>query len=128
MPETVESVSDILNDLDRQSEKIDRIVENINLQLGRRAQLKKSLINECVTGEREVKNILSLRLIMKTNREKFNEIATYNNPKLLDEIAYRKENRDWLRRSNRIAAQVLMALETIVKLEKTLGIVVFERK
>ncbi|MGI6046424.1 MAG: helix-turn-helix transcriptional regulator [Petrimonas sp.] len=98
---------------------------------------------------------------MKTNREKFNEIATSTNPKLLDEIAYRKANRDWLHRSNRIAAQVLMALkeqnmtqkelaekmnvspqyinklvkgnenmtlETVVKLEKTLGIVVFERK
>ena len=38
--------------LDKQSEKIDRIVENINAQLGKLAQLKKSLINECVTGER----------------------------------------------------------------------------
>lgn len=40
--------------LDKQSEKIDRIVENINAQLGKLAQLKKSLINECVTGEREI--------------------------------------------------------------------------
>lgn len=40
--------------LDKQSGKIDRIVENINAQLGKLAQLKKSLINECVTGEREV--------------------------------------------------------------------------
>ncbi|MGI6046423.1 MAG: restriction endonuclease subunit S [Petrimonas sp.] len=42
--------------LDKQSEKIDRIVENINAQLGKLAQLKKNLINECVTGEREVEN------------------------------------------------------------------------
>ncbi|MEA5070350.1 MAG: N-6 DNA methylase [Petrimonas sp.] len=46
----------IAKHLDRQSEKIDRIVENINAQLGKLAQLKKSLINECVTGEREVEN------------------------------------------------------------------------
>lgn len=38
--------------LDAQSEKIDRIVANINMQLGKLTKLKKSLINECVTGER----------------------------------------------------------------------------
>lgn len=38
--------------LDAQSEKIDRIVANINRQLGKLTKLKKSLINECVTGER----------------------------------------------------------------------------
>src|SRR5690606_4572988 len=48
----------IAKDLDRPSETIDRIVENINAQLGKLAQLKKSLINECVTGEREVENYL----------------------------------------------------------------------
>ena len=40
--------------LDSQSEKIDCIVENINGQLEKLIRLKKSLINECVTGEREV--------------------------------------------------------------------------
>lgn len=39
--------------LDTQTLKIDNILENINRQLGKLAQLKKSLINECVTGERE---------------------------------------------------------------------------
>jgi type I restriction enzyme S subunit len=38
--------------LDAQSEKIDRIVANINMQLDKLTNLKKSLINECVTGER----------------------------------------------------------------------------
>lgn len=42
--------------LDTQSGKIDRIVDNINAQLGKLAQLKKSLINECVTGERELES------------------------------------------------------------------------
>ncbi len=42
--------------LDKQSGKIDRIVENINAQLDKLTHLKKCLINECVTGEREVKN------------------------------------------------------------------------
>lgn len=40
--------------LDVQSAKIDAIVENIGKQLTKLAQLKKSLINECVTGERKV--------------------------------------------------------------------------
>lgn len=40
--------------LDKKTSKIDAIVENINRQLAKLAQLKKSLINECVTGEREV--------------------------------------------------------------------------
>lgn len=40
--------------LDTQSAKIDAIVENIGKQLIKLEQLKKSLINECVTGEREV--------------------------------------------------------------------------
>jgi type I restriction enzyme S subunit len=40
--------------LDMKTSKIDAIVENINRQIAKLAQLKKSLINECVTGEREV--------------------------------------------------------------------------
>jgi transcriptional regulator with XRE-family HTH domain len=48
---------------------------------------------------------------METNREKFNKIATSTNTELLEEIAYRNANREWLRRSNRIAAKVLMALK-----------------
>ncbi|MPM20292.1 hypothetical protein SDC9_66721 [bioreactor metagenome] len=40
--------------LDVQSEKIDRIIENINKQLSSLAQLKNSLVNECVTGKREI--------------------------------------------------------------------------
>ena len=48
---------------------------------------------------------------MKTNREKFNIIATSTDTEILNEIAYRKANRDWLRKSNRIAAKVLAALK-----------------
>lgn len=48
---------------------------------------------------------------MKTNREKFNIIATSTDTEILNEIAYRKANRDSLRKSNRIAAKVLAALK-----------------
>lgn len=48
---------------------------------------------------------------METNREKFFKIATSTNTELLKEVAYRKADRDWLRRANRIAAKVLMALK-----------------
>ena len=40
--------------LDTQTHKIDNILENINRQLGKLAQLKKSLINETVTGNRNI--------------------------------------------------------------------------
>ena len=40
--------------LDAQTQKIDNILENINGQLGKLAQLKKSLINETVTGNRNI--------------------------------------------------------------------------
>lgn len=97
---------------------------------------------------------------MKTNREKFNQLASKTNKQVLEDIAFRKTNRDWLRQSKRIAAKVLMALdaqglsqkdlakkldvspqyisklvkgrenltlETVVKLEKALHIIVFEQ-
>lgn len=48
---------------------------------------------------------------METNREKFNKIATSTNTGLLKEVAYRNANRDWLRKSKRIAVKVLMALK-----------------
>lgn len=40
--------------LDQKTSAIDGIIENINRQLAKLAQLKKSLINETVTGEREI--------------------------------------------------------------------------
>ena len=40
--------------LDKQTQKIDNILENISEQLGKLAQLKKSLINETVTGNRNI--------------------------------------------------------------------------
>ena len=58
---------------------------------------------------------------MKTNREKFNKIATSTDTKLLEEIAYRNANRDWLRRSNRIAAKILMALKEQKMTQKDLA-------
>ena len=48
---------------------------------------------------------------METNREKFNKIATTINTSILEEIQFRNANREWMRRSNRIAAKVLMALK-----------------
>ena len=44
----------IANFLDTQSNKIDLIIENIKKQLDNLTILKKSLINECVMGERDV--------------------------------------------------------------------------
>ncbi|MBP7179672.1 MAG: helix-turn-helix transcriptional regulator [Dysgonomonadaceae bacterium] len=58
---------------------------------------------------------------METNREKFNKIATSTNTELLEEIAYRNANREWLRRSNRIAAKVLMALKEQKMTQKDLA-------
>lgn len=58
---------------------------------------------------------------METNREKFNKIATSTNTELLKEVTYRNANRDWLRRSNRIAAKVLMALKVQKMTQKDLA-------
>lgn len=48
---------------------------------------------------------------METNREKFNKIATTINTNIIEEIQFRNENREWIRRSNRIATKILIALK-----------------
>lgn len=48
---------------------------------------------------------------METNREKFNKLVASTNTELLEEIDNRVSGRDWLRKSNRIAVKVLMALK-----------------
>lgn len=58
---------------------------------------------------------------METNREKFNKLATSTNSELLKEVDYRSSNRDWLRRSSRIAAKVLMALKEQKMTQKDLA-------
>ncbi|MFA7493086.1 MAG: helix-turn-helix transcriptional regulator [Proteiniphilum sp.] len=58
---------------------------------------------------------------METNREKFNKITTSINTELLKEVDYRSSNRDWLRRSSRIAAKVLMALKEQKMTQKDLA-------
>ena len=58
---------------------------------------------------------------METNREKFNKIATSINTELLKEVDYRSSNRNWLRRSSRIAAKVLMALKEQKMTQKDLA-------
>lgn len=45
---------EIADYLDQQSRKIDDIVSNINQQIGKLQALRKSLINEVVTGERSI--------------------------------------------------------------------------
>ena len=45
---------EIADYLDQQSRKIDDIVSNINLQIGKLQTLRKSLINEVITGERSI--------------------------------------------------------------------------
>ncbi len=50
----IEEQEMIVNYLDQQSRKIDDIVSNINQQIGKLQTLRKSLINEVVTGERSI--------------------------------------------------------------------------
>lgn len=48
---------------------------------------------------------------MEANREKFNKLVNSTNTELLEEIDNRVSDRNWLRKSNRIATKVLMALK-----------------
>lgn len=48
---------------------------------------------------------------METNREKFNKLVSSTNTELLEEMGNRISNRNWLRKSNRIATKVLLALK-----------------
>lgn len=45
---------EIANYLDSESVKIDKIVSNIDVQITKLQTLRKSLINEVVTGERSI--------------------------------------------------------------------------
>ncbi len=58
---------------------------------------------------------------METNREKFNKIATTINTNILEEIQFRNANREWMRRSNRIATKILIALKEQNLSQKTLA-------
>lgn len=51
----IEAQHEIVNYLDEKCSKIDSIIEKIKLKIGRLKELKRSLINEVVTGQRTIK-------------------------------------------------------------------------
>lgn len=51
----IEEQHEIVNYLDEKCSKIDSIIEKIKLKIGRLKELKRSLINEVVTGQRTIK-------------------------------------------------------------------------
>lgn len=59
---------------------------------------------------------------METNREKFNKLVTSINTEIFKEVDNRISNRDWLRRSNRIAAKVLVTLKEQKMTQKDLAV------